>query len=237
MRLRRTRGHGTRRLDMDCTSAGALEWRIAVLTSEITLGRMQRHELPHLADLPPGRHRTAWSHAKTSIVDAMSGRDGACASSRDKSNNLTMPVGEPTIKTLQRLEKVGMRALVLTLVLVFAADSSTVADSHEMEVGGFALQRKIEEPDQQLTEVETVNVTMRCFSGEDGHRITITASNLEDGRHVCQSRCYYRTSSGLSGLMYGSATVPMQSKNVEFRTDYFKDFTVSITNPGSFSCR
>jgi hypothetical protein len=155
----------------------------------------------------------------------------------DKFNNLTMPAREPTMTRSQRLEKVGMRAIVLILPLVFAAEATTVADSHEIEVGGFALQQKIEEPDQQLTEVETVNVTMHCFSGEDGHRITITASNPGDGKRVCQSRCYYRTSSGLAGLMYGSATVPARSKNVEFRTDYFKDFTVSVANPGSFSCQ
>jgi len=130
-----------------------------------------------------------------------------------------------------------MKAMVFILLLVFAADATTVVASHEMEVGGFALQRKIEEPDQQLAEVETVNVTMRCFTGENGHRITITASNPENGKHVCQSRCYYRTSSGLTGMMYGSAIVSAQFNNAEFRTDYFRDFTVSITNPGSFSCQ
>jgi hypothetical protein len=127
--------------------------------------------------------------------------------------------------------------MVLILLPVLAADAINVAASHEVEVGGFALQRKIEEPDQQLTEVEAVNVTMRCFTGEDGRRITMTASNPETGRYVCQSRCYYRTSSGLTGMMYGSGVVPAQVNNVEFRTDYFGQFTVSVTNPGSFSCR
>ena len=130
-----------------------------------------------------------------------------------------------------------MRAMVLILLLVVATDAATVAASHEVEVGGFALQRKMDEPDLQLAEVETVNVTMRCFTGEDGHRITIAANNPENGKRVCQSRCYYRTSSGLTGLMYGSATLPAQLYNGEFRTDYFRDFTVEVTNPGSFFCR
>ena len=130
-----------------------------------------------------------------------------------------------------------MRAMVLILLLVLAANARIVAASHDAGFGGFSLQQKMLEPDQQLAEVETVNVTMRCFAGEDGHRITITASNPEKGNHVCQSRCYYRTSSGMTGLFYGSAIVPEKIDNMELRTDYFSDFAVSVTNPGSFSCQ
>lgn len=128
-----------------------------------------------------------------------------------------------------------MAATLLLLLLV--TDATPVIASHDVGVGGFVVQRKIAQADEQLAEVDAVSVTMRCFTSEDGHRISIVASNPEKAKRVCQSRCYYRTSSGLDGLMYAGAIVPAGLDNGELRTDYFKDFSVSVTNAGSFSCQ
>ena len=140
-------------------------------------------------------------------------------------------------RSRSRAETVRMRAMVLILLPVLAAAATMAAASHDIGVGGFAVQRELADPEQQLPEVATVNVTMRCVSGDAGHRITITASSREEKRHVCQSRCYYRTNSGQTGLFYGSAIIPPASDNVQLRTDYFPDFVVSVTHAGSFSCQ
>jgi hypothetical protein len=130
-----------------------------------------------------------------------------------------------------------MKKTISNVLLILAASAPTVWASHDVGVGGFSVQGKVEEPGRQLAEGETMDITMRCFAAEGGHRITLVASNPGKSRHLCQSRCYYRTNSGLTGVMYGSGFVPPGADNIEVRTDYFNDFEVSITHPGSFACR
>jgi hypothetical protein len=126
-------------------------------------------------------------------------------------------------------------SLPIVLLLVFNATSALA--SHDVGVGGFVVQRKTAQADEQLAEADSVSIAMRCFASEDGHRLTIVASSLEKTKRLCQSRCYYRTSSGLDGLMYAGAIVTAGLDNGELRTDFFKDFSISVTNPGSFSCQ
>src|SRR3954447_22969956 len=109
----------------------------------------------------------------------------------------------------------------LLIALLLGFDAATVVASHDVGVGGFAVQRKTAQADEQLAEVDSVSIAMRCFASEDGHRLTIVASNLEKTKRLCQSRCYYRTSSGLDGLMYAGAIVPAGLDNGELRTDFF----------------
>ena len=128
-------------------------------------------------------------------------------------------------------------AATLPIVLVIVFNAPTAFASHDVGVGGFVVQRKTAQADEQLAEADSVSIKMRCFSSEDGHRITIVASSQEKTKRVCQSRCYYRTNSGLDGLMYTGAIVAAGLDSGELRTDYFKDFSISVTNPGSFSCQ
>jgi hypothetical protein len=127
----------------------------------------------------------------------------------------------------------------LSACLLIAALGSTItlATAHEVEVGGFNHQQKTSGPDEQVAEGEIPGIAMRCVSGEGGHRIAVLASNSGNARKLCQSRCYYRTSSGLNGVLYASGMVLPGAKDSELRTDYFGGFTVDIANAGSFACR
>jgi hypothetical protein len=113
----------------------------------------------------------------------------------------------------------------------------TIAAAHEVEVGGFNHQQKTSGPDEQVAEGEIPGIAMRCVSGEGGHRIAILASSTGAARKLCQSRCYYRTSTGLNGVLYASGMVLPGAKDSELRTDYFGGFTIDIANAGSFACR
>ena len=125
----------------------------------------------------------------------------------------------------------------LPIVLLLVFDATSALASHDVGVGGFVVQRKTAQADAQLAEADSLSIAMRCFASEDGHRLTIVASSLEKSKRLCQSRCYYRTSSGFDGLMYAGAIVPAGLDNGELRTDFFKDFSISVTNPGSFTCQ
>lgn len=123
------------------------------------------------------------------------------------------------------------------LLSALLGSTITFASAHEVEVGGFNHQQKTSGPDEQVAEGEIPGIAMRCVSGEGGHRIAILASSSATARKLCQSRCYYRTSSGLNGVLYASGMVLPGARDSELRTDYFGGFTIDIANAGSFTCR
>jgi len=127
-----------------------------------------------------------------------------------------------------------MRALAVLMLSVCAAP---LTRAHDAGVGGFSIKAPLEEPDQQIAEEQSVEVKMRCLVAADGHQIILQATNSGKSKVLCQSRCYFKTSTGLSGLMYGSGFVQPGAQNVQVRTDYFNDFVLTITHPGSFSCK
>ena len=138
--------------------------------------------------------------------------------------------------------KNGISLLFLALipVLAIAQDSSAPKSSEKSSDIGTSTtspEQKVEGPEQQIVETDSRNVSMRCFVRDNGHRVQITASNTSGAGKSCRSTCYYRTSQGYSGTLVASGTVPGNANNVNFGSYYNSSVTLTVTNPGSFSCQ
>jgi hypothetical protein len=79
-------------------------------------------------------------------------------------------------------------------------------------------------------------VTMSCSTSEQGHKVSIFASNSANANAQCDARCYYRTDQGNDGNLHGSGTVPAHAKKVEFASSTDTTRTFTVTKPVSYTC-
>jgi hypothetical protein len=126
------------------------------------------------------------------------------------------------------------RTLGMFFWILFHAGN--VLASHQPAAGSFSIQRLAKEPGEQLPENKLDQVKMRCFSDQNGHRIIIVATNTAKNKVVCSTRCFYRTSSGLAGMVFASAVVPPGISEFEVHTEYFSQLAVELSSAGSFIC-
>jgi hypothetical protein len=79
------------------------------------------------------------------------------------------------------------------------------------------------------------NVSMACFTTENGHRIKITVKNQNRSVRKCSTQCYFKTSGGGTGVQRCEGKIS-GNYDGEFCSKYASNYTYKVTDPGSFDC-